>query len=147
MRRLPLLLLSLFLPLLPAVSQATPDVLRVASGSQIMRTLEPLVDQYQMETGNKVLLIDGPSDQMADEIAQGALYDMYFADDSAGPQKLHAMGRGETPHTYACRQQYVVLVEGPRHELAERFIEYFDAHGEMLTKAGYHLPEQASCTH
>ncbi|MOA06053.1 hypothetical protein D3C78_1256740 [compost metagenome] len=108
-----------------------------------MKTLEPLVDQYQMETGNKVLLIDGPSDEMAAQIEQGMPFDMYFADDSVGPQKLHALGRGEAPKTYALgknAQQYVVLVEGPRHELAERFIKYFDAHREMLHKAGYRLP-------
>ncbi|MNN52024.1 molybdate ABC transporter periplasmic molybdate-binding protein [compost metagenome] len=143
MRRLLTLLLLACLPLLPAISQATPDVLRVATGSQFMKTLEPLVDQYQMETGNKVLLIDGPSDEMAAQIEQGMPFDMYFADDSVGPQKLHALGRGEAPKTYALgknAQQYVVLVEGPRHELAERFIKYFDAHREMLRKAGYRLP-------
>src|SRR5262245_56076891 len=115
MRRLLALFMFVCLPLLPAVSQATPDVLRVATGSQFMKTLEPLVDQYQMDTGNKVLLIDGPSDEMTEQIQQGMPYDMYFGDDSVGAQKLHALGRGEAPKIYAIgkqAQQYVVLVEG-----------------------------------
>lgn len=145
--RLPTLL-CLSLLALPGLSQATPDVLRVASAHQPMPLLERLVDQYQLDTGNKVLLIEGNDTELGGEIAQGAAFDMFFPDDQASAAQLHANGRGEAPATYACDAQarrYLVLVEGPRHALAERFIVYLRQHPEALRQAGYALPGEGSC--
>ena len=47
MRR-PLLLLALLF--LPFASHAGPDVLRVGASTELMPILEPLVDQYQIQT-------------------------------------------------------------------------------------------------
>ncbi|SDI28586.1 substrate-binding domain-containing protein [Pseudomonas panipatensis] len=147
MRR-PLALLCLcLLALLPTLGQATPDVLRVASGNESMPALAPLVDQYQADTGNKVLLIQGDSATLATEIAQGAAFDLFFSDDGSARQ-LNAQGLGEPAQTYACKtqpRQYTVLVQGPRHVLAERFLAYLRAHRETLRQAGYQLPSDPGC--
>ncbi|MED5608659.1 MULTISPECIES: substrate-binding domain-containing protein [unclassified Pseudomonas] len=143
MRRFLIPLLLMCSALLPSIGQATPDVLRVASGHQPMAALEALADQYQLQTGNKVLLIEGDSAELARDIGQGMPFDLFFADDGAhGVQALHAQGRGEAPRPYACAPQaqyYLVLVEGPRHVLAERFFSYLKAHPEALAKAGFHF--------
>lgn len=140
MRRPALFCLAL-LACLPGLSQATPDVLRVASAHQPMAALEALADQYQLDTGNKVLLIEGDNAELAGDIAQGAAFDLFFADNGAtSVQALHAKGRGEAPQAYACQPQaqyYQVLVQGPRRELAERFFSYLNAHPEALGKAGF----------
>lgn len=126
---------------LPGLALATPDVLRVASAQWPMAALEALADQYQLETGNKVLLIEGGASALAGDIAQGAAFDLFFADDGAvSVQALYAKGRGEAPQAYACEPQaqyYQVLVQGPRRQLAERFFGYLKAHPEALGKAGF----------
>ena len=141
MRRFLIPLLLACSALLPSLGQATPDVLRVASGHQPMAALEALADQYQLQTGNKVLLIEGDSAELARDIGQGMAFDLFFADDGAhSVQALHTRGRGEAPLPYACAphaQYYQVLVEGPRRELAERFFSYLKAHPEALAKAGF----------
>jgi len=146
--RLPTLI-CLTLLALPGLSQATPDVLRVASAHQPMPLLERLVDQYQLDTGNKVLLIEGNDTELGGDIAQGAAFDMFFPDDRAAAAQLHAKGRGEAPATYACNgqaRQYLVLVEGPRRELAERFLGYLRQHPQALREAGYTMPGEPGCT-
>ncbi|MDF3937171.1 substrate-binding domain-containing protein [Pseudomonas citronellolis] len=143
MRRVLIPLLLSCSALLPSLVQATPDVLRVASGHQPMAALEALADQYQLQTGNKVLLIEGDSRELAGDIGDGMPFDLFFADDGAASvQALHAKGRGEAPLAYACapQAQYVqVLVEGPRRELAERFFDYLKTQPEALAKAGFHF--------
>jgi len=140
----------LCLPLLalPGLSQATPDVLRVASAHHPMPLLERLVDQYQLDTGNKVLLIEGSDAELGGDIAQGAAFDMFFPDDQASAVRLHAKGRGEAPATYACDaqpRQYLVLVEGSRQALAERFVGYLRQHPQALSEAGFTPAGEPGC--
>lgn len=135
MRRLLTILGLSLLCLLPLAGQATPDVLRVAAGHQPMPALQALVDRYQRETGNKVLLIEGSSATLADEIAGGTPYDLFFADDGASATRLHNGGLGEPPQTYACgapAPQYLVLVRGARRELAQRFLDYLRVQPDSL---------------
>lgn len=119
MRR-PLLLLALLL--LPFASHAGPDVLRVGASNELMPMLEPLVDQYQIETRNKVLLIGGGADELADQVRQGTPYDLLLTplsntDKQAQPVecKAHPM-------------QKLTLVKGERRVLATDFVEYLRKH-------------------
>jgi ABC-type molybdate transport system, periplasmic component len=119
MRR-PLLFLALLL--LPFTSQAGPDVLRVGASNDLMPMLEPLVDQYQMETRNKVLLIGGGESELAEQVRQGTPYDLLLtplqsSDKSSQPVKCKARA-----------MQKLTLVKGERRALATDFVDYLRKH-------------------
>ncbi|QRY81017.1 substrate-binding domain-containing protein [Pseudomonas sp. PDNC002] len=128
MRR-PLLLLALLL--LPFASQAGPDVLRVGASAELMPVLEPLVDRYQVETRNKVLLIGGSNDELGEQVRQGTPYDLLIADQPAPLAHLHHQGHGDKPLPAGCtagRMEELTLVSGPRRELATHFLDYLKQH-------------------
>ncbi|MBB4864212.1 ABC-type molybdate transport system substrate-binding protein [Pseudomonas nitritireducens] len=119
MRR-PLLLLALFL--LPFASQAGPDVLRVGASHELVPTLKPLVDQYQMETGGKVLMIGGGTDELAEQVRQGTPYDLLLT-------PLHSSDEQERSLTCRSRtMQKLTLVKGERRALATDFIGFLRKH-------------------
>ncbi|KAF1068437.1 MAG: hypothetical protein GAK45_01366 [Pseudomonas citronellolis] len=129
--RLPLLALPLLLTSAIGLAQATPDVLRLASSPSSLPTLSALIDQYQLATGHKVLLIEGSAAALAQEVQAGVPYDLFFSDDPALAAALHAQGLGDTPRAYTCGaedQALLVRVQGPRRYLAEQFLDYLAAH-------------------
>ena len=118
MRR-PLLLLALLL--LPFTSQAGPDVLRVGASNELMSTLEPLVDQYQIETRNKVLLIGGDESELTEQVRQGTPYDLLLT-------PLHSTEQTQLLKCNARAMQKLTLVKGERRALAKDFIDYLGKH-------------------
>ncbi|WP_447744956.1 substrate-binding domain-containing protein [Pseudomonas nicosulfuronedens] len=119
MRR-PLLLLALLL--LPFASHAGPDVLRVGASTELMPLLEPLVDQYQIETRNKVLLIGDGEDELAEQVRQGTPYDLLLT-------PLHSTDPKVQPLKCKVRSmQKLTLVKGERRALATDFVEYLRKH-------------------
>lgn len=118
MRR-PLLLLALLL--LPFTSQAGPDVLRVGASNELMSTLEPLVDQYQIETRNKVLLIGGDESELTEQVRQGTPYDLLLT-------PLHSTEQPQLLRCNARAMQKLTLVKGERRALATDFIDYLGKH-------------------
>ncbi|MGC4008338.1 MAG: hypothetical protein QM805_04690 [Pseudomonas sp.] len=118
MRR-PLLLLALLL--LPFTSQAGPDVLRVGASNELMSTLEPLVDQYQIETRNKVLLIGGDASELTEQVRQGTPYDLLLT-------PLHSTEQTQLLRCNARSMQKLTLVKGERRALATDFVDYLRKH-------------------
>ncbi|MFV3366640.1 substrate-binding domain-containing protein [Pseudomonas sp. NY15435] len=119
MRR-PLLLLALLL--LPFASQAGPDVLRVGASNDLMPMLEPLVDQYQIDTRNKVLLIGGGEEELAEQVRQGTPYDLLLT-------PLHSSDKpAQVVECKARSMQKLTLVKGERRALATDFVEYLGKH-------------------
>ncbi|QJP06360.1 substrate-binding domain-containing protein [Pseudomonas multiresinivorans] len=119
MRR-PLLLLALLL--VPFASQAGPDVLRVGASNELMSTLEPLVDQYQIETRNKVLLIGGSESELTEQVRQGTPYDLLLT-------PLHNTARpSQAIECKARSMQRLTLVKGERRALATDFVDYLSKH-------------------
>ncbi|MBG6288069.1 substrate-binding domain-containing protein [Pseudomonas nitroreducens] len=119
MRR-PLLLLALLF--LPFASHAGPDVLRVGASTELMPILEPLVDQYQIQTRNKVLLIGGNEDELAEQARQGTPYDLLLT-------PLHNTAKQSQAVTCKARSmQKLTLVKGERRALATDFVDYLSKH-------------------
>lgn len=119
MRR-PLLLLALLF--LPFASHAGPDVLRVGASTELMPILEPLVDQYQIQTRNKVLLIGGNEDELAEQARQGTPYDLLLT-------PLHNTAKPSQAVTCKARSmQKLALVKGERRALATDFVDYLSKH-------------------
>lgn len=119
MRR-PLLLLALLL--LPLATHAGPDVLRVGASNELMPMLEPLVDQYQIETRNKVLLIGGGDDELAEQVRQGTPYDLLLT-------PLHSSDKPTQALECKARSlQKRTLVKGERRALAKDFVDYLRKH-------------------
>jgi ABC-type molybdate transport system substrate-binding protein len=119
MRR-PLLLLTLLF--LPFASYAGPDVLRVGASNDLMPILEPVVDQYQIETHNKVLLIGGVETELAEQVRQGTPYDLLLT-------PLHSADKQAQPVKCKVRtMQKLTLVKGERRALATDFVEYLRKH-------------------
>ncbi|MEP9320026.1 hypothetical protein ABKS89_22990 [Pseudomonas sp. LABIM340] len=119
MRR-PLLLLTLLF--LPFASHAGPDVLRIGASEELMPILEPVVDQYQFDTHNKVLLIGGEESELAEQVRQGTPYDLlltplHHADTQAQPVKCKVR-----------TMQKLTLVKGERRALATDFVTYLRKH-------------------
>ena len=128
-------LLSLFaLPLLlslPLAGHAGPDVLRIGASQALMPTLEPLVDRYQLDTHNKVLLIGGADEELGEQVRQGTPYDLLLSAQPAPLTHLHHQGHGEKPLPVGCKaqpMQELTLVRGERHELAIHFLDYLKQH-------------------
>ena len=119
MRR-PLLLLTLLL--LPLASHAGPDVLRVGASEELMPILEPMVDQYQIETRNKVLLIGGEESELAEQVRQGTPYDLLLT------PLQHADTQAQPVICKVRTMQKLTLVKGERRALATDFIEYLRKH-------------------
>ncbi|MBD9633807.1 substrate-binding domain-containing protein [Pseudomonas sp. PDM19] len=122
MRRSLALLALPFLLSLPLVSQAGPDVLRVGASTELMPTLEPLVDQYQLATHNKVLLIGGGEGELAEQVRQGTPYDLLLTplhNTDKPSQRLECKAR---------TMQKLTLVKGERRALATDFVEYLKKH-------------------
>lgn len=129
-RLLSLLALPLLLPL-PMLGHAGPDVLRVGASEALMPTLEPLVDRYQVETRNKVLLIGGDTDELGEQVRQGTPYDLLITEQPAALTHLHHQGHGEKPRSVGCPaqpMQELTLVRGERHGLATHFLDYLKQH-------------------
>ena len=119
MRR-PLLLLALLL--LPLAGHAGPDVLRVGASDELMSILEPVVDQYQIETRNKVLLIGGDEAGLVEQVRQGTPYDLLLT-------PLHHADKQAQPVKCKFRSmQELALVKGERRGLATDFVEYLRKH-------------------
>lgn len=119
MRR-PLLLLALLF--LPFASQAGPDVLRVGASDELMSILEPVVDQYQLDTHNKVLLIGGEEADLAEQVRQGTPYDLLLT-------PLHSADKKAQPVKCKVRtMQKLTLVKGERRALATDFVAYLRKH-------------------
>jgi ABC-type molybdate transport system substrate-binding protein len=119
MRR-PLLLLPLLL--LPLTSHAGPDVLRVGASDELMPILEPVVDRYQIETHNKVLLIGGEEADLAKQVRQGTPYDLLLT-------PLHSADKKAQPVKCKVRtMQKRTLVKGERRALATDFVAYLRKH-------------------
>lgn len=131
MRRLLSLLALPLLFALPLAGHAGPDVLRVGASEALMPTLEPLVDRYQIETRNKVLLIGGGDDELAEQVRQGTPYDVLFTEQPTALTHLHHQGHGEKLRAVGCQgkpMQELTLVRGERHELATHFLDYLKHH-------------------
>lgn len=127
MRRLLALLALPLLLSLPFASQAGPDVLRVGASAELMPLLEPLVDRYQLETHNKVLLIGGGNEELDEQVRQGIPYDLLLTEQSEPLTRLHHQGHGDKPLPITCKaqpMQELTLVSGERRALATHFLDY-----------------------
>ncbi|KJJ98180.1 hypothetical protein UB43_15950 [Pseudomonas sp. 21] len=119
MRR-PLLLITLLF--LPFASHAGPDVLRVGASDELMPILEPVVDQYQLDTHNKVLLIGGGESELTEQVRQGTPYDLLLT-------PLHNTAKpSQAVQCKARSMQKLTLVKGERRALATDFVDYLRKH-------------------
>jgi len=116
----PLLLLTLLF--LPLASHAGPDVLRVGASNELMPILEPVVDRYQLDTHNKVLLIGGTASELAEQVRQGTPYDLLLT------PLQHADTQAQTIKCKARTMQELSLVKGERRALATDLIGYLRKH-------------------
>ncbi|AGI22332.1 hypothetical protein H681_02250 [Pseudomonas sp. ATCC 13867] len=131
MRRLPSLFALSLLLSLPLAGHAGPDVLRVGASEALMPMLAPLVDRYQIDTHNKVLLIGGADEELGEQLRQGTPYDLLLSAQPAPLTHLHHQGHGEKPRPVGCTaqsMQALTLVRGERHPLATHFLDYLKQH-------------------
>jgi len=131
MRRLSSLCVLSLLLSLPLIGHAGPDVLRVGASQALMPTLEPLVDGYQLDTHNKVLLIGGDDEELGEQVRQGMPYDLLLSTQPAPLTHLHHQGHGEKPRPVGCQarpMQELTLVRGERQGLATHFLDYLKQH-------------------
>lgn len=73
-------------------SQATAAEIRVAVASNFARAIRATVDQFEMDTGNKVTLAYGSTGKHYAQIVNGAPFDAFFAADTRRPELLEKEG-------------------------------------------------------
>jgi molybdate transport system substrate-binding protein len=90
-------LLAVFLLLgsLPARASAiAPSSLAIAVAANFTAPAKELAANFQLATGNTLVLSFGASGSFFTQIGQGAPYEIFLSADAARPQKLVAMGLG-----------------------------------------------------
>ncbi len=85
---LTLLLAALFL----GPSDAIAGDLTVAAAADLSLVLQPIVNNFQRQTGNTVRLSFGSSGDFFNQIQNGAPYDVFLSADLGYPQKLVKLG-------------------------------------------------------
>jgi molybdate transport system substrate-binding protein len=99
------LLVVIWLPTVGCVRRQTPPPLRIAAASDLQLVLPRLTDQFQARTGIVASITFGASGQLAEQIKQGAPFDVFlsanetFVRDLAGggfikPGSMHRYARG-----------------------------------------------------
>lgn len=91
----------LFLFVLPKLVFA--DTLNVAVASNFVSTMRHLAQEYEQQTGHKLLLSSGSSGKHYAQIINGAPYDVFFSADNLRPELLEQEGFAvdEMRFTYA----------------------------------------------
>jgi molybdate transport system substrate-binding protein len=77
--------------------------LTVAAAADLSLVLQPIVNDFQRQTGNTVRLSFGSSGDFFNQIQNGAPYDVFLSADLGYPQKLVKLGFADAGslHTYA----------------------------------------------
>jgi molybdate transport system substrate-binding protein len=77
--------------------------LTIAAAADLSLALQPIVSNFQRETGNTVRLSFGSSGDFFNQIQNGAPYDLFLSADLGYPQKLVKAGfaDGDSLHAYA----------------------------------------------
>ncbi|MGB0749802.1 MAG: molybdate ABC transporter substrate-binding protein [Magnetospiraceae bacterium] len=93
------LIATVHLPLAPARAGETT----VAVASNFISVLEPLAEDFQLMTGNTLIVISGSTGKMFAQIMNGAPIDVLLAADQERPEKLIELdvGMAESRFTYA----------------------------------------------
>jgi molybdate transport system substrate-binding protein len=87
--RLKSLLVSLLLLALPAIGQE----LRIAAAADLNSVLPSLVQQFEKETGARVVVSYGSSGNFYQQLLNGAPFDVFLSADVQYPKKLEEQGR------------------------------------------------------
>lgn len=83
-------LIIALLGLLPlAIHAAEPAVLRIAVAANFKPTLTAISADFETETGIELRISSASTGVLANQLAHGAPYDLFFAADQASPRWLH----------------------------------------------------------
>src|SRR5579871_3965227 len=87
----------------PLANAASGGELTVAAAADLSLALQPIVSNFQRQTGNTVRLSFGSSGDFFNQIQNGAPYDVFLSADLGYPQKLAKLGfaDGGSLRTYA----------------------------------------------
>src|SRR5579872_4796512 len=87
----------------PLANAASGGELTVAAAADLSLALQPIVSNFQRQTGNTVRLSFGSSGDFTNQIQNGAPYDVFLSADLGYPQKLVKLGLADTGslRTYA----------------------------------------------
>lgn len=113
--------------------------LNIAVASNFHATLTIVAQQFELETGHRVLLSQGSTGKQYAQITQGAPFDLFFAADSERPLLLEQQGFAvaDTRFTYATGQLALWL---PDQSKLPRQMN--DEHGLNEPNVGDHLTIQ-----
>ena len=112
-----LLLLLLFI----AAPLSAEEPLRVAVAANFRATLQHASDQFQQQTGHRVVLSSGSTGVLYNQIIHGAPFDLFFSADQAATEKLATVSAMDTlgkPFCYARGRMVLTGGTGDLQQLA-----------------------------
>ena len=110
--------LALLLTLVTCTASGAEPI-RVAVAANFRSTLVQINDQFQRDTGYRVLLSSGSTGVLYSQITHGAPYDLFFAADRDSAARLHANRLGSTPFCYARGELVLAGGNGELVQLAD----------------------------
>ena len=110
--------LALLLTLVTCPAPAA-ELIRVAVAANFKSTLAHINDQFQRDTGYRVVLSSGSTGVLYSQITHGAPYDLFFAADGDATARLHADRLGSTPFCYARGELVLAGGNGELTQLAD----------------------------
>jgi molybdate transport system substrate-binding protein len=113
--------------LLPFASHAAE--VQVAVASNFTKPMQVIAEQFEQDTGHKVLLAFGSTGKLYAQIHNGAPFDVLLAADEAAPAKLESEGQGVTGSRFAYAIGTLVLWSARKG--------YVDDQAKALTERPY----------
>lgn len=95
------------------------ELIRVAVAANFRGTLAQINEQFQRETGHRVVLSSGSTGVLYSQITHGAPYDLFFAADKESTDRLLANKLGSRPFCYARGPLVLAGGNGELHQLAD----------------------------
>ncbi|MBL4845645.1 MAG: molybdate ABC transporter permease subunit [Planctomycetes bacterium] len=89
------------LGLVCAAQSAGAEEIRVAVAANFLRTGQDLAEEFERDTGHRVVLSSGSTGALLAQIEHGATYDVFLAADTRSPAALKAAGRARWRFSYA----------------------------------------------
>ena len=129
MKRLPCLAVLAALPLLGASRAARADEVLVAVAANFAGPMKEVAAAFEKETGHKVLVSSGSTGKLAEQVRNGAPFQLFLSADDQAPARLESEGKAVA----GSRFTYAV----GRLALWSPWPGFVDPQGEVLRKGDF----------
>ena len=112
-----IIVIAILSSLLPAVSLAQQQEIRIAAAADLKFALAELSEKFEKQTGNKVSVTYGSSGNFFSQLQNGAPFDLFFSADIEYPRRLEAASLAEPGTLYEYAVGRIVIWAPPEAKL------------------------------